>query len=733
MAQANSYDCYSDFVIRTPIFSLNKLAEIPSHPDHLMKFLKERWGDSVLRDAIQLASPSLFKQLTIEIGAGNLSESVANSLFRYYIRMCYRCTPFGLFAGVGTGKITSDTNLQLKGIEDHLLKCRLDMEFLGAQVLKWTNDPKIRTQLNFQANTSLYKIGSKWRYIEVYFQGNARKKYRIVSVDQHPVLDELISDSGIFRTWSFLMERVIGMGYGEDEARDFINELLDSQILISELYPNLTGQEFSTRLLEKFNIIKEIQAGNKLFLNLAERISQLTQPGTLSSQFQDIVKIAEKTGVVYNQAHLIQADLQSSYENAEISRDLSNKVLMGIRILKALSRQRPNKILEGFKEYFVDRFGTKEVSLSLVMDAEFGVALLGPQAQQLSDPGPLLDSLDFPIGVVPEKASNPHPILMSKIRLALKSESTYITLDKKDLRDLGIQKGKWPNQLFALCRLNGNSDNWSVIFDLASRGNPASILGRFGFMEPEGKLNLHLREMVRDDISNNPDHLLAEIVHLPEDRTGNILQRPSYYDWEIPYLAGPGNEASVIHPNDILVSVINNKVVLKQKITKKRILPRLTNAHNYQSRQLPLYQFLAECINQDSNSGYFPNWGWLSEMYDFLPGIRYGSLVLSQPRWRVKVDAKLKRTDKKGLDLYDQILLWVDNHKLPGRVVWINGAHEMFIDWSNVNIVMSVWELIRKRNYVLFKDNPYNPGSPVRSEGGLHANEVLLTYKKSQL
>ena len=309
MAQANSYDSYSDFVIRTPIFSLDKLPKIPSHPDQLIEFVKEQWGNSVVKDAVQLASPSLFKQLTTEISEDNLSEGVTNSFLRYYIRMCYRCTPFGLFAGVGTGIITSDTNIQLKGIENHLLKCRLDMEFLGAQVLKWTNDPKVRPHLSFQANSSLYKIGAKWRYIEVYFEGNARKKYRIVSVDQHPVFDELITSSNIFRTWSFLVQQVVGMGYSEGEAMGFINELTDSQILISELYPNLTGQEFSTHLIKKLHLINEIQDDKQAFLNLEERISQLIKPGTLSSQFQDIVKIAENTGVVYNPGHLIQADL----------------------------------------------------------------------------------------------------------------------------------------------------------------------------------------------------------------------------------------------------------------------------------------------------------------------------------------------------------------------------------------------------------------------------------------
>ena len=71
---------------------------------------------------------------------------------------------------------------------------------------------------------------------------------------------------------------------------------------------------------------------------------------------------------------------------------------------------------------------------------------------------------------------------------------------------------------------------------LASSGNPAFLLGRFGFADPDAT-QAWIHQLIEDEKAANPEVVFAEVVHLPEDRTGNILQRPSFLDYEIPYLA----------------------------------------------------------------------------------------------------------------------------------------------------------------------------------------------------
>jgi hypothetical protein len=66
--------------------------------------------------------------------------------------------------------------------------------------------------------------------------------------------------------------------------------------------------------------------------------------------------------------------------------------------------------------------------------------------------------------------------------------------------------------------------------------------------------NLTKRSLKRKNISS--DKILAEIVHIPESRTGNILRRPILRDYEIAYLSNSGvSRDYTLDINDLMVSI----------------------------------------------------------------------------------------------------------------------------------------------------------------------------------
>ena len=82
-----------------------------------------------------------------------------------------------------------------------------------------------------------------------------------------------------------------------------------------------------------------------------------------------------------------------------------------------------------------------------------------------------------------------------------------------------------------------DEDERDSIIYLSSAGgsSAANLLGRF--CHSDDSLFKYVKNITENEQNNNKDIVFAEIVHLPESRTGNILLRPQLRAFEIPYLA----------------------------------------------------------------------------------------------------------------------------------------------------------------------------------------------------
>ncbi len=118
---------------------------------------------------------------------------------------------------------------------------------------------------------------------------------------------------------------------------------------------------------------------------------------------------------------------------------------------------------------------------------------------------------------------------------------------------------------------------------------------------------------------------------------GNILNRPTLYQYEIPYLGRASVDPAYQIPlSDLYLSVRQDRLVLRSKRLNKRVIPRLSNAHNF-AGGLPVYQFLSTLQHQDAYLNLRWNWGLLSQQ-SYLPRVRYDRVVLSRATWRLAAD-----------------------------------------------------------------------------------------------
>lgn len=135
-------------------------------------------------------------------------------------------------------------------------------------------------------------------------------------------------------------------------------------------------------------------------------------------------------------------------------------------------------------------------------------------------------------------------------------------------------------------------------------GKAGRLLGRF--CSEKSSIKDIVEKISVKEQELNPDKILAEIIHLPESRIGNVIRRPQLRNYEIPYLANSILEKeNQISVDDLYLSIKNGKLFLRSKKHNKEVIPHLTNAHNYSNNSLPIYHFYAIIVTKKLGQVYF--------------------------------------------------------------------------------------------------------------------------------
>ncbi|WP_292009419.1 lantibiotic dehydratase, partial [Chryseobacterium sp.] len=310
-----SYRFFDEYVFRTPLFScrkfLGKTEKLLIESDDL----KLIFSDSAFQEAVLLASPYLHKEMLQWLNSEKAFSSkefqkLKNTLLKYYSRMSTRCTPFGLFSQVGLGVF--DDEKEFSSSETKIIRdTKLDMHFLVALSQNLTKKPEIKNQLLFFPNNSIYKIGTKIRYIE-YEYTKGKRDYIISSVPLSKELDSVLGFLQKGRTVGEIVDILINEEITREDAIGFIDELIDNQIIVSELEPNVSGNDFLEKLIATLNRIGSDEEAEVLKLIQGKLIELDQNIGNSISGYKEIENFINRSfDIEYEQKFLFQTDLYS--------------------------------------------------------------------------------------------------------------------------------------------------------------------------------------------------------------------------------------------------------------------------------------------------------------------------------------------------------------------------------------------------------------------------------------
>ncbi|MEL6976511.1 MAG: lantibiotic dehydratase family protein, partial [Bacteroidota bacterium] len=635
------YKAFNQFILRVPILPLTFFFDLTSGDEVSENSLQNAFQDPVIQEAVFLASPTLFFELQKWM-EGDLdskkAQRMVTSLLKYLSRMSSRCTPFGLFAGCATGNFSETTDLVIEASTEHRRFTRPDMNYLVALSQDFAKKEHIKSQLTYFPNSSLYSIGGQLRYIE-YFYVESRRQHHIVEIDHSPYLEKVLQLASKGASLKVLANQLIDESITSEEAYGFLDELLESQVLTSNLEPSVSGPPFVEQMLAVLSSLQACEAEISFLEEIAKRFKVLDEGlGNPTKAYLDLSEFIKKESTGFELKFLFQTDLELRVQGLTLDRELLSQIERALQLFNSITPPTENNNLKRFKEAFQARYEEREMPLSLVLDVETGIGYI--QDIGSGDVNPLVDDLIIPpkentFNQREVKLNKFHQLLFNKLTAANAKGQQIIRLEQSDIKDFETNSEDLPDTMSAMIELIQYEGRTKIRMSGCGGSSAANLLGRF--CHEQSGITPFAKTIIAAERDMEPDKILAEIVHLPEARVGNILMRPSFREFEIPYLANSVIESEwKLSLDDLFISVRNNRIFLRSHKHNKEVLPRLSNAHNYSANALPIYHFLADMQTQDLRGGINFNFGPLDSFFDFLPRVEYDDLILQEAKWRIR-------------------------------------------------------------------------------------------------
>lgn len=700
--QNKIYSDFGKFFVRFPQGSLQDLLIFLEAPTRI----KEKMSDPSIREAIFLASPVLDREIQKYLDGRISSEKetnrIKNSFIKYYTRFCSRCTPFGTFATCSYGEIKGQTSRIIKyGIKRHI---QFDTFFLSELVRFISSNPEMHKQMLYYANSSIYTIGDKFRYIECKSMGPIYF-HHITSVAKNRYLREILEKAGNGIKYREIVDILTKRNIDINDAVEYVNNLISSQLLQGELELSLKESDILDQIY-KFLHEKDINHPDlqavKTFIAKAKKTFELVSvendPSKIVNYYKGIMKEASLLPIPYNEKLIVKVDseIKKPY-SAIIDEGTIQELKEVVSFCCRISSLRPDGRLNNFSNAFYERYEGQEIPLLEVLDPDIGIGY--PPKHGLADTQRLLSFLNLPNKHIDNKYATIDIHLLKQLLDAERHGRKEIFLDQKECNNSSDTRN-FPDVV--LCKFNlmkGQATN--LIVEPQFSTSATTAIGRFGYINKDTEN--FIKEVAIKEQKYKKNAVYAEIKHIPSTHMGNINNTTHIWDYEILFLTGSiiSNECK-LPVSDLMLSYKNGGLVLRSKKLNKQIIPILSNAHNYRYNTQPIYQFLADIQYQHKSSGFCFNWGELQNIFDFFPRVRYKNCILSLSTWILR---KYEVTEicKNG-----NVEIIRKQHNIPRYVYLVDGEKTLLVDFDSENSLKAFISIIKNKQEIILKETLFD-------------------------
>lgn len=700
--------------------------------------------DPVIAEALFVASPSLDDAIAVWRRDGSDARGAVEVVVRYLARMAARPTPFGLFAGGAVGALDERTRLDLGPREAYRRHTRLDTHFLAALCEALTRDPAIRPWLRVRPCDGLHRTSTQYRYAEARTAPDTHERtYHVVAIERSGPIDALVERASGGATPNELSAelRRVRPSLGRSEVDAFVDSVIDSQLLVHDLAPLVTGVEPIEAIV---STLRGIDGGAEAAAALARTDEELTafdaaRLGIAPSRYRTLAANLAELPVEQDLSRLFHVDLFKPAVSVTLGRLPLREIDRAVRLLARVARSAPRDELTRFRESFLDRYGDASVPLVEALDEELGVGFSSKMIRS-AEPSPLIAGLPFR-DVTPGSGaalSAREFKMLDGISDATRDGTIEWALSEEDVDALASDTPLALPDTFAVgatilaesAHAVDRGDFRLFLRDVCGPSG-AVFLGRFCHGDPE--LRRAVEAHLRAEEAMRPDVIFAEVVHLPDGRMGNLLCRPVLRRHEIPFHGRSGAAPSLQIPvSDLRVSIVRGRIMLSSVALGREVVPRLTTAHNFPTAALGVYRFLCELQDAEAPQIFSFAWGALNDA-PFLPRVTRGRVVLSFARWNLQA-ADLRLFDARDAPtLYRNVQQLRARLRLPPWVGLVERDNVLPVNLDDALQLESFARLVRGRPHVRLTELILDERHlPVRGPEGRFVHEAIIPYRLAQ-
>lgn len=624
------------------------------------KDLEKRASD-LIRDpsfalSLFIARPGFFSKVMREIEKGEgLSPAVLGTLYRFVYRMCFRPTPFGAFAAVGTAVPVAGKDIVT--VADHHLDMDLDCGFLShiAAGLAETQSTRVRCNpsawweqdvLHWITNGDL---DGPWNHEQIIAAADSDLAEFIFDVDSVPISD----------LETALKDRLF-------KSAVTISDLCRSEALIPQKDPILLGHDATARSLKRLE--RDMTARQKRGLAALGRALDAAREIPSMIALKQLGRTADsfapgwRGDFLHVDAHCV-GTLETPLRAVQALTDAWNILeKIGFRVPK------PNRFLE-FERRFLDRYGDRAVLLGQAVDAESGLAYLGMPLRmdfvtgtESSSDAPRQNLQEFPLE--PDWDARKWVLCAQDIEI-LHARNT-------DQAPFAIQDGVL---LSKVGRSSGHNPVWTAYPEGIFPGGPKAIFGRFSRRNQLIADALMQHSPTREEDSTIVE---ADILCATDPRSSNILRRASLSRYVIEILGDSGLPPERRIPlHDLWIRHDGSRFRLFWGSQGVEVIPQLHAAHQSPPGAPAVYLLLIDIAMHMRQPSVI--WSWQSQSNrNRLPRVCAGNVVLAPQRWRLCIPTEVVRSGKAEF--------WLEANRqkleLPRYVAPTDEASDMATPWD---------------------------------------------------